>query len=207
MKKLICAKDVEALIHSGQTVLRIDSNTIVTPSAHDMLKQHHMEVITETCASPGLSQGKTRLDVDTIYNVLVQMQAKGMLSDAFFASLPIKKYQSQKDPSGLKVVQGHSVVMDPFDERFPSQAVTRQEVVQKGDSLMRAGFLEIDQTVFDPKGSCEVVYYVVSGNVTVSVNGQSYEAQAGDVISVPQGLSFTCRSNNQAKLFYTRYPK
>lgn len=207
MKKLICATDVEALIQAGQNVLRIDSNTIITPSAQDMLKNHHMEVVTDTCTATVGTGGAAPLDVDTIYQVLVKLQEKGMLNDAFFASLPMQTYQAKKDASGLKVVQGASVNMEPFDKGNPASNVTRQEVIQKEDSRMRAGFLEIDRSVFDPQGSCEVVYYVVSGSVTVTVNGQSYEAQTGDVISVPQGTRFTCRSHNHARLFYTRDPK
>ena len=33
MKKLICAKEVEALEKQGQKVMYIDDNTLITPSA------------------------------------------------------------------------------------------------------------------------------------------------------------------------------
>ena len=35
MKKLICAKEVEALEKQGQKVMYIDDNTLITPSAKD----------------------------------------------------------------------------------------------------------------------------------------------------------------------------
>ena len=35
MKRLICAKDVEALAQQGQKVMCIDADTLITPSARD----------------------------------------------------------------------------------------------------------------------------------------------------------------------------
>ncbi len=35
MKRLICAKDVEALAEQGQKVMCIDADTLITPSARD----------------------------------------------------------------------------------------------------------------------------------------------------------------------------
>ena len=35
MKKLICAKEVEALAQKGEKVMYIDADTLITPSAKD----------------------------------------------------------------------------------------------------------------------------------------------------------------------------
>ena len=44
MKKLICAKDIEALVKQGQKTLCIDANTIFTPSAKDALRAAKIEI-------------------------------------------------------------------------------------------------------------------------------------------------------------------
>ncbi len=38
MKKLIAAKDIEALILKGEKVLYVDGTEIITPSAKDLVK-------------------------------------------------------------------------------------------------------------------------------------------------------------------------
>ena len=39
MKKLVCAKDIEALGARGETVCYVDGDTIVTPSARDAAEE------------------------------------------------------------------------------------------------------------------------------------------------------------------------
>ena len=57
MKKLICAKDVEALEKQGQKVMFIDSKTIITPAAKDAAKVFGIEFSTEKkCSESELSK-------------------------------------------------------------------------------------------------------------------------------------------------------
>ena len=52
MKKLICAKEVEALEKQGQKVMYIDDNTLITPSAKDAAAACGIEFSTEAPPAP-----------------------------------------------------------------------------------------------------------------------------------------------------------
>ncbi len=50
MKKLIAAKDIEALILKGEKVLYVDGTEIITPSAKDLVKNNGIVITTEAPA-------------------------------------------------------------------------------------------------------------------------------------------------------------
>ena len=54
--------------------------------------------------------------------------------------------------------------------------------------------------------SYEEIDYVISGTVSVQIDGQTYVAREGDVIYVPSGSSVVWGSPDRAKIFYTTFP-
>ncbi|MGL5614100.1 hypothetical protein, partial [Cetobacterium sp.] len=44
MKKLICAKDLEEILENGAKEIEIDKDTILTPSAKDIIKNSDIKV-------------------------------------------------------------------------------------------------------------------------------------------------------------------
>ncbi|MDR7240459.1 cupin domain-containing protein [Neobacillus drentensis] len=210
MKKLICAKDVEALEKQGQKVMFIDSKTIITPAAKDAAKVFGIEFSTEKkCSESDLSNlansSSGEIDSQMIYTVLKALADKGMLK-GLLQNLPSAPYVAERDGGGLKVVRGNSVKFDVFDTGNPDNKVFYQELISKDESSMSAGFLTIEKSSFEWELTYEEIDYVIEGTVTVSINGKTYTAYPGDVLYVPSGSKVVWGSPDKAKLFYTTYP-
>lgn len=210
MKKLICAKDVEAVEKMGQKVLYIDSKTIITPAAKDAAKVFGIEFSTEKkCSESELSNlanpSSGEIDSQMIYTVLKALADKGMLK-GLLENLPAVPYMAERDGGGLKLVRGNSVKFDVFDTGNPGNKVFYQELISKDESSMSAGFLTIEKSSFEWELTYEEIDYVIEGTVTVSINGKTYTAYPGDVLYVPSGSKVVWGSPDKAKIFYTTYP-
>ncbi|WP_248477110.1 cupin domain-containing protein [Tepidibacter aestuarii] len=217
MKKLICAKDVEAAKKQGEQVIYIDSNTLITPSAKDVARFSGIEFSTEapackpknTCEEKATEQVKGLeggLDSEVIYKVLKAMMDKGLLNEILGSISNPKPYISESASNGLKVVRGDSVKFDVFDTGNPDAKVSYQELISKEESSMSAGFLTIDHSKFDWELTYQEIDYVIEGTVTVTIDGKTLTAYPGDVLYVPSGSKVTWGSNDKAKLFYVTYP-
>lgn len=210
MKRLISAKDVEVFVKEGKKIFHIESDTIITPSAKDVAKASGIEFSTapETCcvvASEPLKACMPGVDSDMFYNVLKAMMDKGLLQ-GILDSASDKPYASESDCGGLKVVRGSSVKMDYFDTGNPDNKVYYQELVSKDESQMSAGFLTIEKSSFEWDLTYEEIDYVIEGTLTVTINGKTFTACAGDVLFVPSGSKVIWGSPDKARIFYTTYP-
>ncbi|NHC41906.1 DUF861 domain-containing protein [Bacillus sp. MM2020_1] len=210
MKKLICAKDVEAVEKQGQKVLYIDSKTIITPAAKDAAKVFGIEFSTEKVSSGSELSNLTNsnsgeIDSQMIYTVLKALADKGLLK-GLLENLPTAPYMAEHDGGGLKLIRGNSVKFDVFDTGNPANKVFYQELISKDESSMSAGFLTIEKSSFEWELTYEEIDYVIEGTVTVSINGKTYTAYPGDVLYVPSGSKVVWGSPDKAKIFYTTYP-
>lgn len=212
MKKLICAKDVEDLIKKGEKTLRIDSNTIITPSAKDAASANGIEIVCGGCeAASAPSAAKMQdggIDSETIYLALKAMIEKGMLTGVFdtgsAASLP--PYRAERDPSGFKLVRGGSARLEPLETGNPQDKVFYQELIGSEDrSSMNAGFMTIEKSRFDWDVACEEIYYIIEGVLTISINGQVYTAHQGDSLYCPKGAQVAWGAPDKVKVFYATY--
>ncbi len=213
MKKLICAKDVEALILKGEKTLYVDGNEIITPSAQDLAKNNGI-VFTAAAPAPkvqDLGVNKTpsidNIDSEMLLNFFRKMMDKGLLEEMLQClkqkNLP---FEAECDPNGLKVVRGNTVKMDVFDTGNPNAKAYFQELVSKKESKMSAGFLVIENSKFDWELTYEEIDYVIEGTLTVEINGKTYTAYPGDVLFVPSGSKVVWGSPDKARVFYTTYP-
>ncbi|WP_454055277.1 cupin domain-containing protein [Clostridium sp. Marseille-Q7071] len=213
MKKLICAKDVEALILKGEKTLYVDGSEIITPSAQDLAKNNGI-VFTVAAPAPkvqDLGVNKTpsidNIDSEMLLNFFRKMMDKGLLEEMLQClkqkNLP---FEAECDPNGLKVVRGNTVKMDVFDTGNPNAKAYFQELVSKKESKMSAGFLVIENSKFDWELTYEEIDYVIEGTLTVEINGKTYTAYPGDVLFVPSGSKVVWGSPDKARVFYTTYP-
>ncbi len=213
MKKLICAKDVEALILKGEKTLYVDGSEIITPSAQDLAKNNGI-VFTAAAPTPkvqNLGVNKTpsidNIDSEMLLNFFRKMMDKGLLEEMLQClkqkNLP---FEAECDPNGLKVVRGNTVKMDVFDTGNPNAKAYFQELVSKKESKMSAGFLVIENSKFDWELTYEEIDYVIEGTLTVEINGKTYTAYPGDVLFVPSGSKVVWGSPDKARVFYTTYP-
>lgn len=212
MKRLICAKDMEEFLATGEKIFYIDKDVILTPSAKDIAKNNDIAITTEKISEKEICstncKGVESLDSNKLLEMFKELVNEGLLQEMLkvLASGEASKFVSSCDESGLKVVRGSSVKMDVFDTGNPNNKVYFQELISKDESEMSAGFLIIEDSKFEWELTYEEIDYVIEGTVTVEINGKTYEANAGDVLFVPKGSKVVWGSPNKAKLFYTTYP-
>ena len=203
MKQLICAKDVEKLNAEGKKVFYVESGSIITPSAKDAADSFGIKfcdkVEEQQTQAPAALAGMD-IDSDKIYMVLKTLMEKGLLNDI------LKPYESESHGNGFKVVRGSSVKMDVFDTGDPSVKAYYQELVSKEESHISAGFLVIDHSSFEWELTYEEIDYVIEGTLTVTIDGKTYTAKAGDVLFVPSGSKVVWGSPDKARVFYATYP-
>jgi ethanolamine utilization protein EutQ len=203
MKQLICAKDVEKLNAEGKKVFYVESGSIITPSAKDAADSFGIKFCdkaeVQQTQAPAALAGMD-IDSDKIYMVLKTLMEKGLLNDI------MKPYESESHGNGLKVVRGSSVKMDVFDTGDPSVKAYYQELVSKEESHISAGFLVIDHSSFEWELTYEEIDYVIEGTLTVTIDGKTYMAKAGDVLFVPSGSKVIWGSPDKARVFYATYP-
>lgn len=213
MKKLICIKDVEELILSGEKTFYVDGSEIITPSAKDLAKNNGIAFTTEAPAlkSEHLEVKKApsveNMDTEMMLNFFKAMMDKGLLQQMLECLKPNNlPFEAECDSNGLKVVKGNTVKMDVFDTGNPDAKVYFQELINKEESKMSAGFLIIENSKFDWELTYEEIDYVIEGTLTIEINGKTYTAHAGDVLFVPSGSKVVWGSPDKARVFYTTYP-
>ena len=216
MKKLICAKDVEAVVKEGKKVLYIDCDTIVTPSAKDAAKSAGIELSTDAPAAvpaavcceakaEAVKAAGVEIDSNMIYNVLKLMMEKGLLQGVFEGQ-PDLPYIAERDSSGLKIVRGGSVKYEVLDTGNPADKVFYQEIINADDGCsMNAGFITIETCNFEWECACQELYHIVEGTLTVGVDGKVYTAGPGDSVFFPKGAKVTFGSPGKMKAFYATY--
>lgn len=210
MKKLICAKEIETAEKQGQKVFYIDSDTIITPSAKDAAIDCGIEFSTDAHVCEEKVPSPTKacvdgIDKDMIYKVLKAMMDKGLLKE-MMESFSDNPYMAEKDCSGLKVVRGNSVKYEVLDTGNPNDKVFYQEIINADDdSSMNAGFITIETCSFDWETTCQEIYYVVEGTLTVTVNGKVYTAHPGDSVFFPKGAKLVFGSPDKMKAFYVTH--
>jgi ethanolamine utilization protein EutQ len=213
MKKLICAKDIEAVMLKGENTLYVDGSEIITPSAQDLAKNNGI-VFTAEAPAPKVQDlgvnktpGIDNIDSEMLLDFFRKMMDKGLLEEMLQClkqkNLP---FEAECDPNGLKVVRGNTVKMDVFDTGNPNAKAYFQELVSKEESKMSAGFLVIENSKFDWELTYEEIDYVIEGTLTVEINGKTYTAYPGDVLFVPSGSKVVWGSPDKARVFYTTYP-
>jgi len=210
MKRLICAKDVEALEKEGKKVFYIDKNTIITPAAKDAAKICGIEFSLEEncCAESKPEPVKTcdeAIDSNLIFNVLKALADKGLLQ-GILDNISAEPYIAEQDSSGLKLVRGSSVKYEYFDTGNPKNKVYYRQLIGKGEASVGAGFLTIENSSFEWEMTYEELDYVIEGTLTVTINGKTYTGHPGDVFYVPAGAKVVWGSPDKAKVFCVTYP-
>lgn len=210
MKKLITANDIEKLIQRGHSSLIIDSKTIITPSARDIASANGIRF--EEATNPSVSENETEmmaLNSQYIAQLLSIMQEAGLRTKDLEKALAdvIKKkksrYHAVRSLDGLKLVKSQSVEMDHCQE---CPGITFQELIDKRESSVQAGFMNVGSQIFEKKRAQDMVYYIIQGPLDVDMDGHVIEAQSGDVLYVPGGQTFKGRSQfGQARLFYAEH--
>ena len=215
MKKLICAKEVEALEKQGQKIMYIDEDTLITPSARDAAAQCGIEFsygaapccTEEKSAAVPCAESTAGIDSDLIYKALTVLMEKGMLGDVAKALGQDLPYVAEKDGEGfVKLVRGNTAKWEPLDTGNPADKVFYNELIGADDgSSINAGFMTIENCSFPWDVACEEIYYVVAGTLTVEKEGRVFTAYPGDALFFQNGAKLSFGSPDIVKVFYATH--
>lgn len=202
MKRLICYTDIEEAHNQGETYLIINDQTIVTPLAQDLIDDYEMEVryeqepinqeIVGECL-PGVNFSK-----ESLLELLRKVLTEGNENPSPF------EYETHEN--GLKVIKGDTVKLSRFDTGKSTDTVYSQKLVSKSDQSTQAGIVEMKETSVDWTVENNEINYVISGSLSVRIDGKDYQAKAGDTIYIPKKSTLTWCVPERAKLFYVTCP-
>ena len=208
MRKLISAKDIENAVDKNEKVIYISKNTIITPLAEEIAKNHDIEFseVKETHTINSSSEAskifKDEFDIDMIYKAFSIMKDKGILSQMLdlFSN---KAYIEDGELGGLRIIRGDSVKYNVYNTGNPNDKVHYQELVNKEDSLI-GGFSTIEDSKFERSSEYMEMGYVIDGNLDIEINGKAFPAYSGDVFYIPSDTKVIWSSKDMTKLFYIR---
>lgn len=224
MKKLIDVAAVNAMKAEGKTVVYVDADTLLTPAARDAINTNGMTIqegccpVPETTMSASCCQDSAptaaaapagEINADLIFKVLSRLQEKGLLNGLLDAcTTSSKPYAAEYDAAGFKLVRGDTVKTEVLETGDPAQdgKVNYQEIIGADDeSSIAAGFITIDNVNFDWLTECQEIYYIVSGCITVTIDGKVYEARPGDAFFIKKGIKCAFGAKGLGKAFYATY--
>lgn len=223
MKKLIDLTIVNAMKEEGKTIIYVDENTLLTPSARDAIDENQMTIqemhtlqtpettISASCCTENLQESKNKNEVsaELIFQVLSRLQENGMLKGILDSGQSTcQSYQAEYAPAGFKLIRGNTIHTEVLETGNPSQngKVNYQQIIGPEDgSAISAGVITIDNVNFDWETECQEIYYIVSGCITVTIDGTVYEALPGDVFFIKKGLKCAFGAKGLGKAFYATY--
>lgn len=230
MKTLLTEKSIRDIIAQGGKTVCIDENTIVTPAAKDVIKFEGLEVVdgsaptpapVTTCSAsvpapapaapaPAAAPAGDALSSAMIYEALKKLTEQGLLTGFFENLAPAADAPyTAENANGFKLVRGGGIKMEILELENPADngKVQYQELIGADvDSAMNAGFMTVDQCTFNWDVEPQEIYYVVEGNMTVTVDGVPHTAYPGDCLFIQKGSKVVFSSGNtKAKVFYCTY--
>lgn len=225
MKKLIDVAAVNAMKAEGKSIVYVDGDTLLTPAARDAINTNGMTIqegccpVPETTLSASCCQSqetaavaespKEEVNADLIFKVLSRLQESGLLKGMLDAcATGCKPYDAEYDPAGFKLIRGDSIKTEVLDTGNPDQAgkVNYKEIIGADDqSSISAGIITIDNVDFGWETECQEIYYIVSGCITVTIDGKVYEARPGDAFFIKKGIKCAFGAKGLGKAFYATY--
>lgn len=184
------------------------SSAVQTPSATMSASVPAAEPAAPAPAAP--AAGGEALSSEMIYNALKKMTEQGLLKD-FLENLgqASDAPYTAEHANGFKLVRGGGIKMEVLELDNPADngKVQYQELIGADvDSAMNAGFMTVDQCTFPWDVEPQEIYYVVEGNMTVTVDGVPHTAYPGDCLFIQKGSKVTFSSGNtRCKVFYCTY--
>jgi ethanolamine utilization protein EutQ len=216
MKTLLKAADVRNLVGTDSKMLCVDKDAIITQAAKDLaaqmgvtIKRTEVDHGAAPCQSvhtavpaPRSTGSEPALDGDSIAKIVEQVVAQALTGKPHQQSPVV-----ERDPGGLQLVRGGSVVYESFDTGRPGDKVGIKDLFSiKESPNMGSGFMTMDQSSFDWTLKYDEIDYVIEGVLEFKINGRTYHGQAGDVFYIPANSSVTFSAPGKVKFFYVTYP-
>ena len=191
MKKLITDTELRAMVGDAKQVT-IPADSILTPSAQDMVKFMNISVVREAVpcqAAGGTGKEASSEEIRRIVHKVLEQQLKPICPNP-----------------RLTHVKGAEVKLEPFAQAPPGQKILLKDVVTSREGNLAAGFMSFDHSELPWHLTYDEVDYVVEGIFTLQANGRTYTCQAGDVLYIPKDTHVVFGSPSQSRVFYVTYP-
>lgn len=201
MKKLISMADIEQLLAEKKETCVLTHDTIVTPAAIDLAEEKGIHFVTQE-SDPISNKATTSFDSNKIVNDMLQLLNNKEILHALITSLKEEPYDFEQDDSGMKIIHGKTVKMTSFEEN--NKQVCGQVLFKNVNETTEAGLLMIKATDFSIKTKSEELNLILEGNLVIRINGKTYTAQEGDLVSIPIGVQVERSATEQTKIFYIR---
>lgn len=224
MKKLIDVAAVKAMKEQGKYIVYVDGNTLLTPAARDEIILNSMTIqedygpVRETTFSASCYQEKNEKAVESpkeevnaemILKVLAHLRENGLLQSVLEScKVECKPYKAEYDAAGFKLIRGDSIQTQVLatGDSVQTGKIRYREIVGADDgSLMAAGMITIDNTDFNWETECQGICHIVSGCITVTIDGKVYEAEPGDAFFIKKGVKCTLGAKGLGKAFYATH--
>ena len=125
MKKLICAKDLEEILENGAKEIEIDKDTILTPSAKDIIKNSDIKVLIKEKKVE--NEVLKDIDMNKIMEFFKIVSKDQVLQKTIMKMLlNEKKFEKECDSSGFTLIKGESI---KFDKIFKNLNIYSQDLI------------------------------------------------------------------------------
>lgn len=231
MKKLITAVDIKERAAKGDLNLVIDRQTIITPSARDAAREFGVNLLLKeqtALQKSSVSGNTTETGVigqdgapkaETLVEQICRQVAENC-PDTNLVALVVKEVLAhmnawqtppqplvERDAAGLRLVRGRSVICKPFDTGKPGDHVSLLDLLPVKESpRMAAGFITMEKSSFEWELRYDEYDYIIEGTLEITVNGNTYRGEAGDVFYIPRGSKIIFGCPDKVKFFYVTYP-
>jgi ethanolamine utilization protein EutQ len=201
MRPLITAGDIVSVSKRNEKICTVPSDAIITPAARDAARDHGITIVLEGAVieeTKGSNQEMTEvcgIDHESLVRLVQNV----------IASMGIAPYGGDDirpiDPSGLCVISGATVARCPMPIGRMREVITAQQCAS-----MQAGFLLLDTRPYMHEGHCDLICYIIDGDILCRIDRRQLSAQCGDILYLPSSTHVEISAVTQAKIFYVTCP-
>lgn len=196
MKKLICAKDLEEILENGAKEIEIDKDTILTPSAKDIIKNSDIKVFIKEKKVE--NEVLKDIDMNKIMEFFKIVSKNQVLQKTIMKMLlNEKKFEKECDSSGFTLIKGESI---KFDKIFKNLNIYSQDLINTDEEII--GILKLERDNFIKKTKSKGNLFIIDGEVEIVLNGKRYLGKSGDLINIPKKAEIKIGSKDMAKVLY-----
>lgn len=204
MKELVTANDIMSFAQTGKTTMYVVPGTIITPAARDATKEYGINIVENSSQQLNAvmeAPPVKNISTSTISNELIAQIVKEVL-----ASLTNTKpagLAKESDPSGLRLVKGNTVQCEKVNTGTPNNNVYQKEILTNKESPnLGIGFMTIDNSSHRCYMENDQTIHIIEGALEVTVNGNTFRGEAGDVFFLPRNTTVTLYTEEKVKYFF-----
>lgn len=207
MKALITAAEVKKKAESNETSFFVQADSIITPSAKDIAKDHGIQFVMDS--EPSFVQNKYNCPSkpDQIPSPLLDPAAMAKIVEKVMSNLNPSIHPSQlvkeADPCGLRLAKGNSVVFESYETGNSQENIKIKELFNSRESSnMSAGFITLKETSYSTLIKRDEFNYIIKGTLECQVNSKKYLCEPGDTLFIPADTKVTYSALHDVKFLY-----